>query len=581
MSEHNEQLPLTRRERRLREMGETGAMDLSEVAAASEEATPVAPASPEAPAGEEIEISPVNADGSPRSRREMRQLREEALAARPEVETAAVEAEAVSEPVEVAPEPVQAVPEVEPVEAAPEVAAEPVGETPEVTEPEVTDIDADAVSVEAVEADVVEANAVEIDAVEADPAEVTTETVVAEIVEPEVDAGENVVPDFDTLIAPPTEPFTVEELREASRAAEQAAAPVVAEAEGEAAAEDADASDPEVSGPDSSVAVAPEAPVDATGSKSKRRFPWNRNKDAGTPVPVADEGVADAVAAPAEAAVAAPVEDAPTEAIVIDEDTAAEIATDTVTSDENDVDVDAAVIEDLSVDAEVVEATPVDNPIVADDAPEMAPAEHVASEGVEPSEAAPKSASTGYSFPDIVPPEEWRSVFDDPASRQAPNTGQGAQAGGDFDDLISRAVAQEGAAGGSNTSALILPAMPDDTGGLSGPLGGTGELYLTGSIELPKSLGETGGHSALHDSIEMDPILGHDPAEAQVTGDHGPAPVSARHAVSARVPSSIPVVAKPTKERSKLPLVLSLTGGGLLVAVVGLGVWGASNGMFG
>lgn len=560
MSEHNEQLPLTRRERRLREMGETGAMDLSEVAAASEEATPVAPASPEASVGEDLDISPVNADGTPRSRREMRQLREEALAALPQ-------AEPVEREVESAPEP--------------EVVADAVDATSEVSEPEVTDIDADPVSVDAVEADAVETNAVEIDAVASDPAEVTTETVVAEIIEPEVEADANAVPDFDTLIAPPTEPFTVEELREASRAAEQAAAPVAAAPEADVAAEGAGASDPEVNEVDSSVAPASEAPVDAVEGKSKRRFPWNRNKDAGTPAPVVDEGAAGAVAAPAEADGAPPVEDAPTEAIVIDEDTAAEIATDTVTSDEGDVDVDAAVIEDLSVDAEVVEATPVDSPIVADEAPAAAPVGKVASDADEPAEAAPKSASTGYSFPDIVPPEEWRSVFDDPASRQTPNGGQGAQASGDFDDLISRAVAQEGAAATSNTSALILPSMPDDTGGLSGPLGGTGELYLTGSIELPKSLGETGGHSALHDSIEMDPIIGHDPAEAQVTADHGPAPVSARHAVSARVPSSIPVVAKPTKERSKLPLVLSLTGGGLLVAVVGLGVWGASNGMFG
>jgi hypothetical protein len=43
----------------------------------------------------------------------------------------------------------------------------------------------------------------------------------------------------------------------------------------------------------------------------------------------------------------------------------------------------------------------------------------------------------------------------------------------------------------------------------------------------------------------------------------------------------MPVVAKPTKERSKLPLVLSLTGGGLLIAVIALGAWGASNGFFG
>ena len=584
MSEHNEQLPLTRRERRLREMGETGAMDLSEVASASEEAEPVIPAAPEAPAGEEIEISPVNADGTPRSRREMRQLREEALAARSAAQPSAVEAEAETAPAATEPaiEPAET-----PFEAVPEAPAEPVTSEPVASEPDVAPVVAepDVAVPEAAPADESQPageDAVKLDAVEADPAEVTTETVVAEIIEPEVDAEVHDAPDFDTLIAPPTEPFTVEELREASRAAEQAAEPAVEEAAIEETPAVEVATDPESGGVDPSVDAGAEAPAEAAASKSKRRFPWNRNKDVAetvAPAPVPAGDVAEAT--PTDADVAEPADLAPTEAIVIDEGTATEIATEAVATEAADGDANAAVIEDLSVDAEIVDATPVDNPIVPDDAPSEMSVEGVVAEPVEATEAAPKSASTGYSFPDIVPPEEWRSVFDDPASRQGPAAGQSAQAGGDFDDLISRAVAQEGAAGSSNTSALILPAMPDDTGGLSGPLGGTGELYLTGSIELPKSLGETGGHSALHDSIEMDPILGHDPAEAQVTGDHGPAPVSARHAVSARVPSSIPVVAKPTKERSKLPLVLSLTGGGLLVAVVGLGVWGASNGMFG
>ena len=40
-------------------------------------------------------------------------------------------------------------------------------------------------------------------------------------------------------------------------------------------------------------------------------------------------------------------------------------------------------------------------------------------------------------------------------------------------------------------------------------------------------------------------------------------------------------VAQETKEKSKLPLVLILTGGGLVVAVGALLIWGASAGMFG
>jgi hypothetical protein len=204
------------------------------------------------------------------------------------------------------------------------------------------------------------------------------------------------------------------------------------------------------------------------------------------------------------------------------------------------------------------------------------PAPQATPEPQAPEANAPKP----YSFPDIVPPEEWRSVFDDNSSRATPLPTTRNEEPGDFDDLISRAVAQEGAAGTSNTSALILPGVPDETGGLAGPLGSTGELYVTGSIELPKSLGETGGHSALHDSIEIDPVVGVEPPVQAMTGDPGPVPVSAKSAVSARVPSGAPIVAKPTKEGSKLPLVLAITGGGLVVVVVGFGVWAVATGAF-
>lgn len=184
-------------------------------------------------------------------------------------------------------------------------------------------------------------------------------------------------------------------------------------------------------------------------------------------------------------------------------------------------------------------------------------------------------AERSYSFPDIAPLDENVSVFDDPALRgPLPE----AEPRGDFDDLISRAVAQEGAASATNTSALILPNLPD-TGELSGPIGETGELFITGSIELPRSLGETGGHAPLHDSTGADSFeeLGLD---AIPTSGDPISPVAASRAVSA-MSAAGPVVAQDTKEKSKLPLVLIITGGGLVIAVGALLIWGASAGMFG
>ncbi|QIM18374.1 hypothetical protein G7066_06425 [Leucobacter coleopterorum] len=304
--------------------------------------------------------------------------------------------------------------------------------------------------------------------------------------------------------------------------------------------------------PEESPVISDVSPVAEEESKPKRRF-WKRGKDA-------EESATPAVELPVEAVEIEPVVPV-VEAEVVEGQTADPVL-------------------QVPVEPEPVIQEPV--AFVPPVAPAPADAEPVVALGTsDPEPAADTNSTAAYSFPDIQPPEEWRSVFDDPTSRTTPMPGKRNEGSGDFDDLISRAVAQEGAAGTSNTSALILPAMPDDTGGLKGPLGGTGELYLTGSIELPKSLGETGGHSALHDSIEMDPIIGAEVPESQITADQGPAPVAARHAVSARVVSGAPVVAKPTKEHSKLPLVLALTGGGLLVVVVGFGVWGATNGMFG
>lgn len=78
MSEQDEQRPLSRRERRLREMAETGALDLSEISEMVAEPKPVS----QPKIDNEIEISPFHEDGTPRSRREMRELRERALAER-------------------------------------------------------------------------------------------------------------------------------------------------------------------------------------------------------------------------------------------------------------------------------------------------------------------------------------------------------------------------------------------------------------------------------------------------------------------------------------------------------------------
>ena len=462
MSEQEQERPLTRRELRMREQAEhehAGAAEapaeLGDADVQAAEAHAAADQAATEAVAAEVEIDPLNPDGTPRTRREMRELREAAIAALL-AEQGAGDETAVEH---------DEIPEPEPVEDA--------------------GVPTEALSF-------------------ADLPSASGETAAA------------AVEDLDA----PTEAFSLEDILDA--------------AEPSSPTGDADAVANLFAGADDDEAAA-------------------------------DEAAEDDVAADEASAGEADVVDEGEIAAVVEPDIAAEV-------------------EDIAV-AEIVEpAGEADPEPVSPVAPAAAPQEDPqADEAAADAESDTGTDTAGYSFPDIQPPEEWRSVFDDP-SRAANMTAPGSsgEGSGDFDDLISRAVAQEGSTGGTGASALILPSHPGDTGGLTGPLGATGELFVTGSIELPKSLGETGGHSALHDSVELDPYLTGEHVEPlAATSESGPMPVSALSAVSARRRPEVPVVAEPTKDRSKTPLILALSGGGLIIVLAGAVIFAATQGMFG
>ncbi|GAA1321070.1 hypothetical protein ACFSWE_00310 [Leucobacter albus] len=468
MSEQDHERPLTRRELRLREQAASGEAAEAADAGPGEAAVAASETSGEAPANVEIEIDPLNPDGTPRTRREMRELREAALA-----------------------------------QLAADTAAS-------------DDVDA-AAAVNAVQAEA-PAPVVPMEEPVFDEYGAPTEALSLEDL-PQHDSSE-------TELDAPTEAFTLEDILEA--------------AEPTAPTGDADA----VAALFATDQV--EIVADSLGE---------------TAVPAdADIDAAEAGAVEAETHSADIEHDADLAAADLE---ASAVIDGAATADEAD-EADEA---ELQAGAEAEASTLAD--VVAEELDAQAEAEGEADTGTD---------TAGYSFPDIQPPEEWRSVFDDP-SRAASISAPGES--GDFDDLISRAVAQEGSTGGTGASALILPSHPGDTGGLTGPLGATGELFVTGSIELPKSMGETGGHSGIHDSIDFDPFLTDGvPEPIGAASDSGPTPVSALSAVSARRRPEVPVVAEPTKDRSKLPLILALSGGGLIVVVAGVVVYAASQGLF-
>lgn len=451
MTDQDESRPLSRREIRLREMAAAGVAP--EETPVPQEAVAAGDAATDA--SDDIEISLFDETGRQRSRRELRALREQALAERAAAQQAAAsaaEAEPEPEPELVEPHPAQAEavePDPDPVEVEPElVEPEPAAEGP--------------------------------DAEEAEPELVLPETVAFDVIADQQPEPAN---DFEALL---------HEIA-AENASALSEAEVFAEPDG---------------GPQSE--IEPEAQVQA------------------------------------------------------------ELEVEPEAQTEPDVPAEPEIQAELEIGPEAA--------VEAEAAPAAAAEDFEAHDYAAPVSAAP---SQGYSFPDIAPLDEGQSIFDDPAL-QVMNA-QGAQTGPDtgdgrgFDDLITRAVAQEGAASSTNTSALILPSMPE-TDGLSGPIGETGELFVTGSFELPKSLSETGGHAALHDSVEADPLDELGFSEATPTGMM--APVSASRAVSARSVQGA-LVAEATKDKSKMPVVLIATGGVLVLGAAGLIVWAAASGLFG
>lgn len=136
-----------------------------------------------------------------------------------------------------------------------------------------------------------------------------------------------------------------------------------------------------------------------------------------------------------------------------------------------------------------------------------------------------------------------------------------------FDQIISRSVGSSGAA--TTTNALILPVVPSAPDA-TGPLTSTGEILVTGSIDLPRGLGSTGQHPDRYDSSDMDRMFEQDENEFN-TSDV--APIRASRAVSTHT-STRGVITPPKKRGGRLPVVLSITAAILAIGVVGLLVAG-------
>lgn len=183
-------------------------------------------------------------------------------------------------------------------------------------------------------------------------------------------------------------------------------------------------------------------------------------------------------------------------------------------------------------------------------APARAPAPHQVAESAFADEplATPKPAG------------HWTDQLNAPVERSEP-----------FDQLLSRGGMSHGVP--TTTNALILPILPDH-GPMGGALAQSGEVIVTGSIDLPRSFGATGVHPSQIDSSDVDRLFD------QVEDGAGVgAPVAATRAISTQGAARA-MMAPPKKEGMNVPLVLAVTAGVLALGVVATLVIGALAGLF-
>jgi hypothetical protein len=202
------------------------------------------------------------------------------------------------------------------------------------------------------------------------------------------------------------------------------------------------------------------------------------------------------------------------------------------------------IIEELVIDDPSVDQTPIDD-VPIDDDPD---------DGDSLTEITIEPLSSG---PILAP------IFQPPAAPDEKAPAKVDDADASFDDLISSRTV--GSTNSSQTSALVLPAVPSSMD-MGTALDETGEVIITGSIDLPSSMGSNGAPAAGIESKDLDALL--EVGETEQSGDDV-APVSASRAVSTGA-SNNALVAPPKRGRVNVPVVLAITAGVLAIGVVGL-----------
>lgn len=145
----------------------------------------------------------------------------------------------------------------------------------------------------------------------------------------------------------------------------------------------------------------------------------------------------------------------------------------------------------------------------------------------------------------------------------------------DDEDPFVNTFSREVGSAATSTNALVLPEMP--TGSLTGPVAGTGEIIITGMIDVPRSVASTGAVPSVHDSPDLDDYFDANDSELVSTDS---APISAIHAVSGHTATRDVMGGRKPRSGAMLTTVLVASTVIMAVVAVGLFVLAAVNGVF-
>ena len=176
--------------------------------------------------------------------------------------------------------------------------------------------------------------------------------------------------------------------------------------------------------------------------------------------------------------------------------------------------------------------------------------------------AEPVAAPAAFAEP-VAAPAEPAPFTDSPADAPwTPPRGHWSAQLDQEDEFVETTVNRTVGSGATATSSLLLPSIPE--GNISGPLNGSGEILLTGSIDLPQTFSATGASARL-EHVGIDKLFESHDAEIVSTES---APVSAVNAISTQSGSGLG--AAPKQQGTKALTALVIAAASMGVVVIGL-----------